>query len=1659
MTIKFDTKPSLVKPFEKTDDHSVLLRHVILHHSIARLVVSNNGSPFNSLDWNRLKNIAEGNPDETKIGAFGVGFYSVFSDCDQPFVISGNETMAFYWKGNALFTKKGRIPQRQPGSDTAFVLDYRSSDSPIPPLFSLCQFLSTSLTFVALERLELWLDGWRLLTLSKSLTTAVPVLSPKDMSLKTKGRLMSVTSLTNRLGQIDANYLNVIGWTPSHTIIDKQETPTEKSGFRHFLSRLANSALKAKDGIREASKEEEALQQAIFNDPLGTSEASITIRLTTAGIKTDCGKNLAHELERATKKAPPSQPSIAMLTIPHNEQSPITLVSGRASKKATSLFASVVPKDGKIFIGFRTAQTTGFHAHISAPSLIPTVERENIDLSAKNVSTWNCELLRVIGIVLRVGYSLDFSSLNEKYLNIGESEEASVMPGNAKNTAISAANHTIQSYTKRESTPSHLVADLIEEAFWDANSQSIEVLSTKGVLPSRQVRVAAETLDFLINIPILPDATLKENPVFFQTLYERGMISDVTLKDIKDDLSSQALSEGQAEILLKWAATKLSSMEIDQKGLTNIFSVVIIALNLPRLGIAQGTILPLADIVFFVNNSGIPPECPIPPSTAPFSLTKGLSRHQLLTFGWSELQFAPWIQFLLSESRGIPEPYRLETSPEFAGKVLQALSRSWETCKEKHEIIELLSHRTVIPTKQGLKIPSAAYFPSVKLFDDLPVIKGLQGVKEKFLLALGVRKTVELNVVFSRLMAGPAEADDSSSNKWSHIDLIKYLSSVRVDIPNSDMEKLRHIKIWPTESTKPGNHNRPLHKISELYEPTDELKSLQLPILEWRGNFRADGQEGVFLNTLGLQKFPSVPQLVKIMVDARCRNDSILWDRAMKYFLENYHRHGYSTFDMGKVNKERFVPLSNRTFSDMSAPSDCFTNERASILGYNILRRDLYGHAYKLGVKADPPIKSVAEQVIRSPAANHTDARLVFEYFSGRIQEIDAKLAEMLGKSNIVPVRILKGSDMSSRDTYSVRHTSPRMCFLGDPAVYGKILDFVDFGPLGNAFLTKVGASREPGVLDLAQILVNNPERLLETLGQHKYLELLRKIAEDISSLRENATLWNRLKNTPALLGYRDVLDSSRTKVMHQKAESKESEKLMEEMSEDEDLHVREWSLSHPCSLVVIDSIEDYTIFRNTLLAAPQEEDLELLYTALGTPALSSLVKSTRRVGPPQRDQSAAKDLHGLIKERCRIFLHDHASNKIKHDMKWIEKYLQVDKVQYISLHKKLVAYGATHSERVTACLEKNSITRMYILSFTHKYDLYEVSQALIHELLKRYKQQDIMALEVILGSDLRKLKMRGYNIERILRQRELESRIAADRQQRLLSDQVHGQSEEKDQNATVSNADETSKPNMPGSFDVESSKHNGAHLGSQEESRPEVKSNRSTNKFMSELSKRLGLNEAGNRSSTKLIEKFKETSSTGKPEALAQNLVSAIRSSRAHDSNTMFSTPRTATIPEAEKGAYCDSSEGHDLIFCNVASNGMKVFVTRRNTAQAQFIQSQSPALDQFSRILLICAEVFELEKSSLNIFYSTGTKSIAFNYNGSLFCNFHFFSELHQPGFAAATAEAQTEAAIYWFVVLCHELAHNLVSAHDSKHSFYTESFVQQYFSKMARAASRAY
>lgn len=589
--IKYQTLPSATVPVPQSSHTSSRLKHVLLHHTLRSFTVENDGVPFKNNDWSRLKKIAEGNPDETKIGAFGVGFYSVFADCEEPFVSSGNEALAFYWKGDSLFTKSLRLSSIQ-NAKTTFVLPMRNPAHPVPSLLSLSQFLTSSLTFANLRSIELWLDEWRILELEKIVNPSTSVNIAQDIDRRTSGGLMNIKSVTQNSTQLHAHWLKVIEWDPKTAPLAANtsqvlgsRTPNSAHLLRSFFSKLASGAENL--AAEKAAKEELAKQTLISEDLMGEDKAIVFLHVNEAKIDTTVGKIFSDELERATKKPPPKSTTVSLLTV-SNDENLVPKPRQHLKTLMAALFSSVLRVKGKVFIGFPTNQSknlqddrrvstaddkiaTGLNAHISTPSIIPTVERESIDLNNQCIRAWNIELLRAAGILVRVAWNCEMVNLSQMLStkmitsgrkDVNKDDIRSVLPNamfvqyvlsihkpalwmlelsNLLHTLTFAAS---KAFNFVESTPMSEVGNLIEEAFWTCNkNMSIDILSSRGVLPSSDVRILVEDLEFIDTIPTLPAELATFGVV--KRLREHGVITDVTTNDIKSELEGKALNASQ----------------------------------------------------------------------------------------------------------------------------------------------------------------------------------------------------------------------------------------------------------------------------------------------------------------------------------------------------------------------------------------------------------------------------------------------------------------------------------------------------------------------------------------------------------------------------------------------------------------------------------------------------------------------------------------------------------------------------------------------------------------------------------------------------------------------------------------------------------------------------------------------------------------------------------------------------------------------------------------------------------------------------------------------------------------------------------------------------------------------------------------------------------
>ncbi|KAI0433070.1 hypothetical protein F5Y09DRAFT_300211 [Xylaria sp. FL1042] len=1675
--IKWETLPSTQVPLPTMADGSEILKHIITHHTLRRLIVQNNGQPFTKTDWGRLKRIAEGNPDETKIGAFGVGFYSVFADCEEPFVSSGSEAMAFYWKGNALFTRKLQLPEDQCSRDTAFVLDYRNTTTTLPNLLSVGQFLATSLTFVSLEHIEFWIDDYKILSLQKKASPSVDVTIPRDMDMATRERLMMVRSVDRSSAQIDAIFMNAVGWRPQ--VATKSEAyglgTSELPSLRSFFSRLTASSTKA----AKAAREEKAAQATISEDITMVSTSSIFLRVTTGAIMTSVNASFASELERATKKPPPKLAKLSILTSSYDEAQASESSQGQSAvSAATDVFASVLPskRGGRIFIGFPTTQTTGGGMHISAPSVIPTVEREAIDLNARWVRTWNLEMLRAAGIMTRLAFTNEMTELQMKLQRAAEAAGTSITSKEAT-TFMPEALHILKVFTFGDSTPSGHVSQTIEEAFWTAYKRPyVEIYSTRGVLPTSKVRLGSQELEkFVQGIAVVPPEL--EATDFVRKLIDFDLLSQITIEDVQEELSKKPLTEAQLPSFIQWVAKKALQGGLDLSSRNRLLDVAVAVVN-KKDDRHQGDIIALGSIQNFLTAQKIPPDLPIPPTTIPFEYTKGCSLQELRALGWEPLDLAPWVSFLIDTRSNKPTGQDITKSSEFATRILSVLSKGWDNQSQfsKDKIVTLLKAYTIMPTKLGMRKPTESFFPSVKLFDDLPTIACPQ-LKEKFLSALGVRKTVDLETIFKRLLSPSPEKDNSGQAKWSHVELIKYLASVRMDIPADDFLKLRESRICPAEAGPAGKESSQasseLYKISELFRPTRILRPLQLKILQWPGSGLISGSpEDKFLTALGLRAHPSAPELVETMSSS----EQQLRENAMAYFVAHYQTNGYSAFNIAASNRA-FLPLQ-RDPKKLVQPARCFTNEAAAVLGFDILKRELLADAQKFGVSRDPPIGECIQRLITNPPNSYTDAIPVFQYFSSRINDLSSTAAKSLGDAKIVPVtRKTRESGVLSQgnadgQSETVVHLRPRHCYLGSSAMYGDIFDFVDFGQSANSFLAACGSNNEPTKLEIARLAAGEPARLLSVLrSPDKYLSLLRSLAGDMPTIRRDKDLWRKMKTAPFLLAFKEITNS--------KGKAAEQE-------EDEEA-VRTYQLAAPSEIVILDDFISYRLFKDHLKCAPEEDLLESFYQALGSPTLSETVQEDLRVGPHSEKQDGAVWLRKHVVERSKLFIHEYARytrDAIKHDAKWLEKNLSVEVVGSVALRRSLRISGQFHTEKRSAASSKTKAGWvLYVALESSRPDMYQVGQAICQLVLNRPSQQAYFFFEPFLKLDLLDLRARGYNVDRILRAKAAEARIAEEERRKALdAEQARIREREQEfvrqnQAATTSAAaaareqNKTPPPRMPGGFHSPEDNDNSPPL-------PQPPQSRKGGGIFSNLSKRFGFDYDDESDEKEKLKKFidstpnvetlapSDPSSSGSrsggneqdgkvtnPAVVQQNLLNAIKSTRAYDSSQLYSPPRTQEVKE--QATYCDDAAAKDLTLLADASNGMRIFVASNlpHLQTGSFLSSNHTAINSFATLLKDVGDVYQIPRNVLHIFYDESGSTIAFNRNGSIFCNLRFYIQLHAE---QRNGEGRASAAVWWWVVLAHELAHNIIQPHNADHSYYTESFIQQYFPKMMLRAT---
>ncbi|CAJ0904717.1 4399_t:CDS:10 [Entrophospora sp. SA101] len=1520
-------------------------KNVSMSDKCVRILFKNNGFLFRPEDWNRLKKIAEGNPDEQKIGAFGVGFYSLFSVCDDPFVSSGTQAMAFYWRGDQLFFKRKDIKQND-NIWTTFLMDTIENGKKLPEIEVFGRFLVTSLGFTGnLNKITVYFDNIQVIQLTKKMDVPRPMSIKHGIKKNSPNNLFELKSVNVYKAQLDVNIL----------------ITSTKSPIKNFLS----------------------------------GKSTIFLKIASGNVDLKIPEPFRVEMERATKKWPPKNTKIQMIFTSYDEQ-----CSSDQNKYISNVFRDLLafPEQGKIFIGFPTFQTTGCSAHLAA-RLIPTV----IDLAHKTLAKYNEGMLSLAGTLSRIIYEDELIQISKLYKSLFGSKPATFQKKSEFEDFQKRVAHVLAHFTFKQSTPRNEISTISESQFFNCISTPLPILSTHGILPIESIRIPTpETVLFIKSIPIVPPLLLNKCCEFFKKAKDTlKLMSEISINDIFKELEGRALDEDEIISLLKWWIGYEPKNLAETEKLMKLATIQV-----------KKTKVPLSNISYYLDPTVIPLDVEVPLNVLPYSISKCFDKKDIETYfsGWSKLNLITWIQFITTKPS-------FEQDPAFSEEILRIISRQsghdFEFVSEQDQatIKQLLANKECIPTSVGMNKPSQSYFPGVDLFTDLPIVCFRYKISDKFLAFLGVRKHIEPQLLFDRLI---------SQGSWDHMQLIEYL--IKNEITDAEeIKKLSSMPIWPIESNNKNSKESKIKRFTakELYAPLSQLRELGLPIIQWNGEWNKDLKEVKFISSLDLRKYPPLDVILQL---ASSNTELSIRQKALCYFIENFKARYYKDYNANMVNLA-FLPCTDTNV--YATPTNCYTNPECEIMKFNILNKELLPNADEFGVKKDPCRLQILVKLREERPENEEKAKLIFDYLSS-FHFIHSDWAE-LQKIPFIPIR-----DKVYR--HSLKHVTPLDCFFNGSYDH---FNYINFGEKANMFLRNCGVKNEPSPTDLAEFLIKYSHEFLKSLDGNvdKYIDTLHKISFSFEEIKGNSKVLNDLKECQVLLAVKKENNSGKKeeKSVDDDNDSilndlKECQALLEDDSskeekkpiDDKDEALNDWKgyqalledgsgkkeknpVDDDYSISILNDLKEgqvlleddsdkkeektvgdekyvlasskdiyindeeiyYKIFKP--LSCPVDNLLEDLYKKLGCLSLSNSVTSKHSIKGKPRNTQKSIELQILIRERALLFYHDIKDDDINRNQQWLKalKVMEVDQIKttYVLAPKNITK--VINSD--TSCiLEKPRYKWKLFIRVEGEEELvnfFSIAKSISQFIYKIPRFEKFALLDMLLTKSIADLKDRGFPVDRLVKQNKITVEIEDDDDACC----CFGKPRKSEKTISLLKPPQFeinswykryNKPCTPMSTeDLKKALHSGINLCC---SNSDPKSNGQTTFLKSQIS-------------------------------------------------------------------YCDIIPGHSLKFIEKI-NEIEFYISRH--LDSSVLLSPRTPLINFIQILEHLSEVFELPSNKIHVFYDPGV-SVAFNRNNSLFFNFNYYLTSYSE-----TSPFSTDIMAYWFTKFCHELAHNIVIPHGVQH-----------------------
>jgi len=328
-------------------------------------------------------------------------------------------------------------------------------------------------------------------------------------------------------------------------------------------------------------------------------------------------------------------------------------------------------------------------------------------------------------------------------------------------------------------------------------------------------------------------------------------------------------------------------------------------------------------------------------------------------------------------------------------------------------------------------------------------------------------------------------------------------------------------------------------------------------------------------------------------------------------------------------------------------------------------------------------------------------------------------------------------------------------------------------------------------------------------------------------------------------------------------------------------------------------------------------------------------------------------------------------------------------------------------------------------------------------------KVNDALLFMTILSTDLRALRRRGYNVDRILRQQQAEREAA----EKLAREKAEKTSPRPAPEPTplISPSTQTTA-----AFSEERKTSMEDEIGSLPGALPTpLESQSRPSSVMSSLQnfkrKFANKNESHSGPSHPSGTAPEPSSHVTPLSNISSNIDRAIRACREETGNVLENRSQMQMVTESE--GYCDVSGRVGNLSLLGEMGNIKVFVTGDVPEAASLMNSKRDSIARFIHVILPIRNLYQLSPTSVHIFYDNSGGTIAFNRNASIFLNLRYYEAWHDEDVRKSNL---SPAYISWYFSLAHEIAHNLVQPHNSEHEFYFSSICEKYLPSLSKLIS---